>query len=188
MNYDRVTQAEAELGQACGVQNKFYFTFKIFNLFIHERCTERGRDTGRGRSRPHAGSPEPDAGLYPRTLGLRPGPKAGAKPLSQGFPRGWILKIFWLENCLVDWIGSMRERKESSMILRFFDLSTWMDQMPMNWDDVWAWSQGDQELSLDTFRHIFEHLGSVIHKSVFQGRNLEKQICALDVMKCHLKP
>ena len=29
---------------------------KRFNLFIHERHTERGRDTGRGRSRPHAGS------------------------------------------------------------------------------------------------------------------------------------
>ena len=31
----------------------FYF-FKI--LFIHERHTERGRDIGRGRSRPLAGS------------------------------------------------------------------------------------------------------------------------------------
>ena len=31
--------------------------FKRFYLFIHERHTERGRDTGRGRSRLPVGSP-----------------------------------------------------------------------------------------------------------------------------------
>ena len=46
---------------------------------------ERGRDTGRGRSRLHAGNP--DAGLDPGTPGSRPGPKAGVKPLSHpGIP------------------------------------------------------------------------------------------------------
>ena len=40
----------------------------------------RGRDTGRGRSRLHAG--EPDVGLNPRTPGSCPGLKAGIKPLS----------------------------------------------------------------------------------------------------------
>ena len=48
---------------------------------------ERGRDTGRGRSRLHAGSPTWDSGLDPRSPGSRPGPKAGAKPLSHpGIP------------------------------------------------------------------------------------------------------
>ena len=42
----------------------------------------RGRDTGRRRRR------KPDEGFDPRTPGSRPGPKAGAKPLSHpGIPR-----------------------------------------------------------------------------------------------------
>ena len=42
---------------------------------------ERGRDTGGGRSRLHAGSVTWDSilGLDPGTPGSRPGPKAGAK-------------------------------------------------------------------------------------------------------------
>ena len=50
---------------------------------------ERGRDTGRGRSRLHAGSPMWDSilGLDPGTPGSCPGPKAGAKLLSHpGIP------------------------------------------------------------------------------------------------------
>ena len=45
---------------------------------------ERGRDTGGGRSRLHAGSPTWDSipGLDPGTPGSRPGRKAGTKPLS----------------------------------------------------------------------------------------------------------
>ena len=35
--------------------------FLRFYLFIHERHTERGRDTGRGRSRLRAGSPMQDS-------------------------------------------------------------------------------------------------------------------------------
>ena len=43
------------------------------NLFIHERHTERGRGTGRGRSRLHAGSPTWDSilGLQDLALGRR---------------------------------------------------------------------------------------------------------------------
>ena len=48
------------------------FFFKRFYLFIHERHTERGRDTGRGR----------EMGLDPRTPRSRPEPKADAQPLS----------------------------------------------------------------------------------------------------------
>ena len=54
---------------------------KRFYLFIYltviETATERGntsRGSGRGRSRLPA--EEPDAGIYPRTLGSRPEPKA----------------------------------------------------------------------------------------------------------------
>ena len=54
------------------------------------RDKEKGRDTGRGRSRLHAGSPIQD--LIP---GSRPGPKAGTKLLSRpGIPDLKILKIF----------------------------------------------------------------------------------------------
>ena len=49
------------------------------------------RDTGRGERQ--APCREPDVGLHPRTPGSRPGPKAGAKPLSySGIPRIKILK------------------------------------------------------------------------------------------------
>ena len=43
------------------------------------RHTERGRDAGRGRSKPCR---EPHVGLNPRTPGSLPGPKAGAQLLS----------------------------------------------------------------------------------------------------------
>ena len=56
-----------------------YFFFKI--LFIYSWDTqrgerERGRDTGRRRSRLHAGSLTWDVGLYPRCPGTGPGLKA----------------------------------------------------------------------------------------------------------------
>ena len=45
--------------------------FKRFYLFVHERHRERGRDTGKGRSRLHAGSPMWGSipGLQDPTLG-----------------------------------------------------------------------------------------------------------------------
>ena len=58
--------------------------FKKYILFIYsfmiDREGEKGRDTGRGRSRLNAGSLMRD--LIPGLQGSRPGPKAGAKPLS----------------------------------------------------------------------------------------------------------
>ena len=50
-----------------------YF-FKRFYLFFHERHRERGKDTGRGRSRLHAGSP--------RSQGHALSVKGGAQLLS----------------------------------------------------------------------------------------------------------
>ena len=49
----------------------FFFFFKI--LFIYDRHRERGRDTGRGRSRLHAGSPmcDPIPGPQDHSLGQR---------------------------------------------------------------------------------------------------------------------
>ena len=52
---------------------------------MRDTHTERGRDTGRGRSRLHAG--RLDMGLDPGTPGSRPWPKAGAKSLNHpGIP------------------------------------------------------------------------------------------------------
>ena len=55
-----------------------------------ERERERGRDTVRGRSRLHAGSPIQD--FDPGSPGSHPGPKAGAQPLSHpGVPVSSLL-------------------------------------------------------------------------------------------------
>ena len=54
-----------------------YIYLKI--LFIHDRHTERGRDTGRGKSRLLTRSPVQDSTPGP---GSRPEPKADAQPLS----------------------------------------------------------------------------------------------------------
>ena len=59
-------------------------------MIVTHRERERGRDTGRGRSRLHALGP--DVGFDPRSPGSHPGPKAGAKPLRHpGFPTLGIL-------------------------------------------------------------------------------------------------
>ena len=58
--------------------------FLRFYLFIHETQRERGRDTGRGRSRLHAGSL-----MWDSILGLQDHARTegGAKPLSHlGLP------------------------------------------------------------------------------------------------------
>ena len=49
------------------------FLKKIFNLFIHKRHRERGRDTGREKQALHR---EPHVGPDTRRTGSRPGPKA----------------------------------------------------------------------------------------------------------------
>ena len=47
---------------------------------MHERHRERGRDIGKREKQ--ALRRERDGGLYPRTLGSQPEPKADAQPLS----------------------------------------------------------------------------------------------------------
>ena len=56
----RVMQSAPQTQQAHWRWWCFIF-FLIFYLFIHGRHRERGRDTGRGRSRLHAGSPTWDS-------------------------------------------------------------------------------------------------------------------------------
>ena len=77
------------------------FFFLRFYLCIHERHTrrerEKGRDTGRGRSRLHAGSP---SGTWSQVSRIRPWAEGGAITLSHPgcppclysitFPRGWV--------------------------------------------------------------------------------------------------
>ena len=59
------------------------FFFKIFNLFIHERCRERQRHRQREKQAPCR---EPDAGLDPGP-GSHPELKADAQSLSHpGIP------------------------------------------------------------------------------------------------------
>ena len=64
-------------------RNRFFF------LYSWERERERQRHRRREKQ---ASCREPDVGLNPGTPGLRPGPKAGAKPLSHtGIPRLQLL-------------------------------------------------------------------------------------------------
>ena len=85
-----------------------FFFFKI--LFIYswdtQREGERGRDTGRGRSRLHAESQMRDSGLDSGTPGSHPGLKAGAKPLSQPGIPSFLPFQGWLSNCC----GLLEER------------------------------------------------------------------------------
>ena len=65
---------------------------KIYLFYDRHREKERERQRLRRREK-QAPCREPDAGLDPRTPGLRPGPKAGAKSLSHpGNPSVVVLK------------------------------------------------------------------------------------------------
>ena len=59
----------------------YLFIFLRFYLFIQERHTDRERQRHRQREK-QAPCREPDVGLDPGPPGSRPGPKAGAEPLS----------------------------------------------------------------------------------------------------------
>ena len=58
---------------------KDYLFKKIYFIYLFMRDTQIGRDTGRGRSRLHAGSPKQDSVRVSR---IRPWAEGGAKPLS----------------------------------------------------------------------------------------------------------
>ena len=69
----------------------FSFLFKDF-IYLSMRDTERERQRHRQREK-QAPCGDPDAGLDPRTLGLRPEPKADAQPLSHlGAPTTYFLR------------------------------------------------------------------------------------------------
>ena len=76
-------------GNRCTTESRKRFVSFLFFFFFHQGCRERGRDTGRERSRLHAGSQMWDSILDPR---ITPGPKEGAQPLSHpGVPRALFL-------------------------------------------------------------------------------------------------
>ena len=67
------------LKKAPKVSRVFLSFFFKFYLFIHERHRERQGQRQREKQAPCR---EPNSGLYPRTSGLCPEPKADAPPLS----------------------------------------------------------------------------------------------------------
>ena len=80
---------------------KFDF-LKRFYLFIHERHTERGRDTGRGRSRLPVGSPMQD---------LIPGPWDHDLSQNQDLDTLFFFKFFFKFLFIYD---SHREREREA--------------------------------------------------------------------------
>ena len=65
-SYDHGSSMDGGWGTWGGTFCLFFLKKDFIYLFIHERHTERGRDTGRGRSRLPAGSPMRD--LIPGSL------------------------------------------------------------------------------------------------------------------------
>ena len=66
------------------VIQRFFFFFFFFNFYLFMIVTEREREReAETQAEGEAGSMhrEPDVGFDPGSPGLRPGPKAGAKPL-----------------------------------------------------------------------------------------------------------
>ena len=92
--FTTISKAEF-LSLAPQVSNKcsIFCTFFFKILFICDRHTERGRDTGRGRCRLHAGSPTWDSIPVSRII---PWVKGGAKPPSH---RGCPILHFFLCFC-----------------------------------------------------------------------------------------
>ena len=74
----------------------FKVIFKIFDLLIHERERERGRDTGWGKSRLHAGSL-----MWDSILGLQDQPRAEDRCLTAEPPKRPMNVIFLISfsNC-----------------------------------------------------------------------------------------
>ena len=93
-------------GNCLSLSYGFVF-FLRFYLFIHERHRERGRDTGRGRSRLHAGSLMWDS--VPG-LGSHPEPKAEAEPLSHPGIPGHC----YSNDCLSTSLSAIRREKSHS--------------------------------------------------------------------------
>ena len=79
-----------------------YVYFSRFYLFIHERRTERGRDTGRGRSRLPVGSPMRDSipGPWGHTLSRRQALNHWA---TQGSQKLTVFKVSFSPHHLILW-------------------------------------------------------------------------------------
>ena len=104
-----------------GIQAEvFLFFFKVFFFFnVFMIVTEREREA-ETQAEGEAGSmhQEPDVGFNPRSPGLHPGPKAGAKPLRHpGIPTNWIL-----EDLMLDTFASVRTEKRIWILLNIFSV------------------------------------------------------------------
>ena len=100
--------------------------------------------------------------------------------------RDWILKPLWLENFLVDWLESMREKEASH--LKYF----WAKHLngssvhELRWSVYLGW--GRLGAQFGHIKVLLKHLGSLIHSFDFRGRNLQIHISELEEVKCCLKP
>ena len=111
----------------------YLFIFKDF-IYVYQREKEKQRHRQREKQAPCW---EPDVGLDPGTPGSRPGPKAGAKPLSHPRIPSHVVLI---TICFI-----MSEAEHLFICLKALPWGAWVPQLVkhhdlrgMRWSSVWG--------------------------------------------------
>ena len=160
----------------CGLKRvlsfkSFLFPFLKNILFIYSWKTDKGRDAGRGRSRPHAGSPTRDSIPAPRiTLWAE-----GAKPLGHwGCPQVGLLNT---------WFVILRAGNQASATAAGFTGSSFQcDWIPL-WKERKPNRLGTKAVCLSSHLHLADSQRQAEECKDLQGRKGGGFRCALKCPK-----